>query len=244
VSDVADYFLFELQRGYCDYYATAFAVLARLNGLPTRFALGYAPGSWDPTAQAWTVTAADAHAWPEVYFPQVGWVRFEPTAYEALPVRRGTLEAAAPGVSPTPPAAPEMPAGGLPAFLGDWRTGAGLGALALIIGATVLAVRVRRARRRDPWLALLLWGERAGRPLQQGETTLEYGAALAALAKSRAERTPAAARVVQREVAAFSDAVSRAHYAPARARPAAVEQAVGVWHRLRAYLPKIARSSP
>ena len=243
VSDVADFFLFDLQRGYCDYYATAFAVLARLNGLPTRFALGYAPGSWDPGAQAWTITAADAHAWPEVYFPQVGWVRFEPTGYVALPVRRGAGDLAAASVSPTPPAAPDLPAP-FAAFLWDWRTGAGLGALALSAAATVLAVRVRRERRRDPWLALLLWGERAGRPLQPGETALEYGAALAALAKSRAERTPDAARVVQREVAAFSAAVSRAHYAPARARPAAVEQAVGVWRRLRAYLPKIARSSP
>ena len=167
----------------------------------------------------------------------MGWVRFEPTAAQALPVRRGTLELAAARVSPTPPAAPEMPA----AFGWDWRYGAGLGALALVGAAAALAVRVRRERRRDPWLALLLWGERAGRPLQAGETALEYGAALAALARSRAERTPDAARVVQREVAAFSDAVSRAHYAPAPARPAAAEQAVTLWRRLRAYLPKIAR---
>ena len=79
LSDVADYFLFDLQRGYCDYYATAFVVLARLAGLPTRFVTGFAPGNWSMNEQLWIVTEADAHSWPEVYFPEVGWVPFEPT---------------------------------------------------------------------------------------------------------------------------------------------------------------------
>ena len=77
VTDVADYFLFDLQRGYCDYYATAFIVLARLNGLPARFATGYAIGSWNDDEGEWTITEAQAHSWPEVYFPQAGWVPFE-----------------------------------------------------------------------------------------------------------------------------------------------------------------------
>ena len=80
VTDVADFFLFDLQRGYCDYYATAFVVLARAIGLPARFATGFAPGNWSLTAQAWTVTEAEAHSWPEVYFPDRGWIPFEPTA--------------------------------------------------------------------------------------------------------------------------------------------------------------------
>lgn len=78
--EIADYFLFELQRGYCDYYATAMVVLARAAGLPARLVVGYARGTWQPDAQSWLVTAAEAHSWVEVYFPGDGWVVFEPTA--------------------------------------------------------------------------------------------------------------------------------------------------------------------
>jgi transglutaminase-like putative cysteine protease len=77
--DVADYFLFDLRKGYCDYYATAMVVLARSSGLPARFVSGYASGTYDaPTAQ-YVVRALDAHSWPEIYFPEIGWVEFEPT---------------------------------------------------------------------------------------------------------------------------------------------------------------------
>ncbi|MCB0125609.1 MAG: transglutaminase domain-containing protein, partial [Caldilineaceae bacterium] len=80
VIDIADYFLFELQRGYCDYYATAFIVLARAVGIPARFATGYAVGYWNPNEAAFIVTESEAHSWPEVYFPDYGWIPFEPTA--------------------------------------------------------------------------------------------------------------------------------------------------------------------
>ena len=83
--DLVDWFLFDLRLGYCDYYATAFVVLARLNGLPTRFVIGYAQGEWDPAAQVYRITERDAHSWPEVYFPGVGWVPFEPTAIRVVP---------------------------------------------------------------------------------------------------------------------------------------------------------------
>ena len=78
--DVADYFLFDLKRGYCDYYATAMAVMDRAVGIPTRFVIGYARGTYDPETARYIVTEADAHAWVEVYFPTIGWVEFEPTA--------------------------------------------------------------------------------------------------------------------------------------------------------------------
>lgn len=77
--DIADYFLFDLQEGYCDYYATSMVVLARAAGLPARMAVGYVAGSYDPMNARYIVTEADAHAWPEIYFPEYGWVRFEPT---------------------------------------------------------------------------------------------------------------------------------------------------------------------
>lgn len=78
--DIVEYFLFDLQRGYCDYYATSMVVLARSVGLPTRLAVGYAEGRYDPDDRTYFVTGMDAHSWPEIYFPGFGWVPFEPTA--------------------------------------------------------------------------------------------------------------------------------------------------------------------
>lgn len=78
--DVADYFLFDLKRGYCDYYATAMVVLARASGLPARFVSGYSSGSYDAPNAQYIVREMNAHSWVEVYFPQIGWIEFEPTA--------------------------------------------------------------------------------------------------------------------------------------------------------------------
>lgn len=77
--DVADYFLFDLRKGYCDYYATAMVVLARASGLPARFVSGYASGEYDAPNAQYVVRALHAHSWPEIYFPEIGWVEFEPT---------------------------------------------------------------------------------------------------------------------------------------------------------------------
>jgi transglutaminase-like putative cysteine protease len=77
--DVADYFLFELKRGYCDYYATAMVVLARASGLPARFVSGYAPGGYDAPNAQYVIREMNAHSWAEIYFPEIGWIEFEPT---------------------------------------------------------------------------------------------------------------------------------------------------------------------
>ena len=78
--DVADHFLFEVGKGYCDYYATAMVVLARSSGLPSRFVSGYSPGSYDAPNAQYVIRELNAHSWVEVYFPEIGWVEFEPTA--------------------------------------------------------------------------------------------------------------------------------------------------------------------
>jgi transglutaminase-like putative cysteine protease len=71
-------FLQKVRSGDCQQFSWAFAVLARLLGIPTRIAVGYTAGT-HVSGSTWRVTTADAHAWPEVYFPKAGWVRFEPT---------------------------------------------------------------------------------------------------------------------------------------------------------------------
>jgi transglutaminase-like putative cysteine protease len=86
--DVVDYFLFDLQRGYCDYFASAMVVMARSVGIPARLAVGYAMGGYDFQQGAYVVTERDAHAWPELYFPDYGWIPFEPTSGLA-PLERG-----------------------------------------------------------------------------------------------------------------------------------------------------------
>jgi len=73
-----DWFLFDLRRGFCNYYASAEVVLLRSLGIPARLAVGFASGKWE--RGRYLVRDKDAHAWPEVYFPGVGWVEFEPTA--------------------------------------------------------------------------------------------------------------------------------------------------------------------
>ncbi|HEX9108002.1 MAG TPA: transglutaminase-like domain-containing protein, partial [Longimicrobiales bacterium] len=77
--DIVDYFLFDLKKGYCDYFATAMAVLARTAGIPARLVVGYAPGQYDPAERTFTVRESDAHSWTELYFPGYGWVEFDST---------------------------------------------------------------------------------------------------------------------------------------------------------------------
>ena len=82
--DIVDYFLVDLQEGYCDYYATAMVVLARLAGLPARAVGGYAPVVPDPESGIYQITGANAHTWVEIYFSGIGWIEFEPTAAQSL----------------------------------------------------------------------------------------------------------------------------------------------------------------
>lgn len=65
------------RRGYCEQYASTMAVMARTLGIPSRVAIGYTQGDRD--GDEWVVRGRDAHAWPELWFEGVGWIRFEPT---------------------------------------------------------------------------------------------------------------------------------------------------------------------
>jgi transglutaminase-like putative cysteine protease len=79
-------FLFETRRGYCEQFAATFAALARSVGLPARVAVGFTPGiqdDHDPTL--FRVWGIHAHAWPEVYLGEYGWVPFEPTISRGPP---------------------------------------------------------------------------------------------------------------------------------------------------------------
>nr|KEP23438.1 hypothetical protein DA06_08585 [Georgenia sp. SUBG003] len=64
--------------GYCTQFASAMVMLAREAGIPARLAIGFLPGEREVDG-SYTVVAADAHAWPELYISGLGWTRFEPT---------------------------------------------------------------------------------------------------------------------------------------------------------------------
>lgn len=74
-----DFFLFDRKKGHCEYFASAFAVLARAVGIPVRQVNGFLGGEWNEYQGYVAVRAGDAHSWDEVYFPGVGWVTFDPT---------------------------------------------------------------------------------------------------------------------------------------------------------------------
>ena len=82
--DPLEYFLFDIQRGYCDYYASAMTTMLRSEGIPARTASGYAEGTFISETDTYLITEQDAHTWVEVYFPQYGWIEFEPTAGESI----------------------------------------------------------------------------------------------------------------------------------------------------------------
>lgn len=74
------------RQGYCEQFAGAFAAIGRALGWPTRVAVGFTPGAVDPADPGrFIVQGRHAHAWPEVYFPEVGWVPFEPTPGRGMP---------------------------------------------------------------------------------------------------------------------------------------------------------------
>ena len=75
--DVADALLFELEEAYCAYFAATMTVMLRNEGVPARYVVGYGTGEYEDGE--YVVRDRHAHAWVEVYFPDVGWVEFEPT---------------------------------------------------------------------------------------------------------------------------------------------------------------------
>jgi transglutaminase-like putative cysteine protease len=76
--NIADAFLFEMDAGYCTYYATTMVSMLRTQGIPARLVVGYTPGE-QVARDTWVARGLDSHAWVEVYFPEVGWIRFDPT---------------------------------------------------------------------------------------------------------------------------------------------------------------------
>lgn len=78
--DPVDEFLFGYKAGFCEHFSAAFVVLMRGAGVPARVVTGFAGGTRNRLGDYWIVRRMDAHAWAEVWLPQRGWVRVDPTA--------------------------------------------------------------------------------------------------------------------------------------------------------------------
>ncbi|MBV9229090.1 MAG: hypothetical protein JOZ18_07235 [Chloroflexi bacterium] len=75
------WFLFRSDnKGFCNYFASAMAIMARTLGIPARVAAGYTNGSYDGKRHLRVIYGSDAHSWTQVYFAGYGWINFEPSA--------------------------------------------------------------------------------------------------------------------------------------------------------------------
>jgi hypothetical protein len=79
VRDPLARFLFEEKKGYCEYFASAMAVMLRSLGVPSRVVTGFQSGYFNSVSGMTVLRASDAHAWVEGWFPDRGWVTFDPT---------------------------------------------------------------------------------------------------------------------------------------------------------------------
>lgn len=239
--DPVDYFLFDLHKGYCDYYASAMVVLARASGVPARLVVGYVGGSYDPQEAVYTVREADAHSWVEVYFPQVGWVEFEPTAGQP------GFERYATGEEPRPFNLPEEEDDSS-ARLARWLKGISwllpwAGAALLLGGLGVGLYRFAREQG-DPRPAAIRRIGRVYRALQTrglrhlgarppaSQTPLEYAAALKKAASVRLQKTDGLAGDIETIAELYQRSVFSEH-APGKNEARQAERA---WARLRKQL--------
>ena len=143
-------FLLQDRRGYCEQFASAMAMMARVVGIPSRVSVGFLPGEQDQ--EGWTVSIRDMHAWPELYFANYGWVRFEPTpasvtgSAPAWTVQNRDSAGSDPSANPSSePSADEVSPGTAPSTVPsqqptDLGPGAGAGWGRTLIGAVVVLV--------------------------------------------------------------------------------------------------------
>jgi protein-glutamine gamma-glutamyltransferase len=101
-------FLLDAKSGYCQQYSGAMALLLRMGGVPARVATGFTSGALDRKADEYVVRDLDAHSWVEVWYPQIGWVTFDPTP-AAAPPRAQPDEAGTATGTPSTPRAPLLP---------------------------------------------------------------------------------------------------------------------------------------
>jgi hypothetical protein len=249
------YFLNTTKTGYCEYFATAMGDMLRLLGIPTRLVNGYGPGTYDSKTFDNVVRADDAHTWVEAYFPNYGWIPFEPTADTSgvyQPVQRGGTavnpcvsdrQCTGPGTSGAGPGDGSVgrvvggqigggPRGGGPAGIafrvpdaGTLTKIAGI-VLALLLIALAAAARYLRPRTvMKVWKRTLVLARLAGADSRAGETPLELGRRLS-------RNFPEATEPIR----ALADGFVVCAYAPSEVAETARPTVMEAWTALRPML--------
>jgi transglutaminase-like putative cysteine protease len=234
--DAVDWFLFRTRRGFCEHIASAMIVLLRAAGIPARIVTGYAPGDRNPFTGYFEVRQSDAHAWVEVWYPDVGWVPYDPTFGVPLAdmswgsfVGQDVLAAVARVIGDVvPPSVRRAIASSLHAVahaVANVGSAWPLAVIAIACLGVIWAMRRRRGPRseRPPdeigraYEDLLDVLGRAGLPREPSATPAEV--------LTRAEADLATPRELVRSATVVVRTFERARYAPAHERPGADEVA-------------------
>jgi transglutaminase-like putative cysteine protease len=201
-----------MRRGYCEYYASTMAVLLRASGVPARIAYGFLPSERDQGLEV--VGGAAMHWWVEVYFPDIGWIEFDPTGGsvgQVTAIPSGSLSPATPRPSLAPATAPaertfdpndplftppDQPTTSVLPFLAI--------GLILVVGIVALAMAAIRRTPSKPMHPDQAWGSlgrlaaRFGLGPRPSQTVYEYAGALGdAVPTARVELTTIARAKVE-----------------------------------------------
>lgn len=233
----------EQREGYCIHFASAFALMARTLHMPTRIVVGYLPGAAttdfsEGSGTVYSVSSSLLHAWPEVYFENVGWVQFEPTAGLGVPTSFSPASSlpgdpddpagATPGATPTPTSSASANPNDLlnprdEALPGTPLAGANplpaLSVVLLILLVLTLPFLVREVRRRQLTAAGRAGDAAAAWTIVQ-DAAIDVGIAVPASESPRgfAQRLVEQHGVSADDMESLVLAIERASYAPSETR--------------------------
>jgi protein-glutamine gamma-glutamyltransferase len=234
-------FLLLNRLGYCQQFAGSMAMLLRMGGVPARVATGFTTGSYDAATKRWLVSDVDAHAWVEAWFPDYGWITFDPTpaaaparggraAIDSGDIRGGTgglnqlggRNPAAASAAATGPAGVHSGSGLSPVLI------AMLGVLAVLLLLAVVSWSRSGGLDADGLLAELERAlSRSGRPIADGVT-------LAALERRFRTSPQAAAYIRTLRMARFGGDGELPTLGQRRALRAQLRAGLGLWGAVRA----------
>jgi hypothetical protein len=229
-------FLLHDKLGYCQQFSGAMALLLRMGGVPARVAAGFSSGTYNADTHEFVVRDYDAHAWVEAWFPQYGWVPFDPTP-GAAPARGGHVAipagAVTGGPGPTPPRRNQdvqTRSGPVPASAAGTPAPVYLAVAVLLViaaFAAAAAVRLGAAGGDRPLAELERALARAGRPLAPGTTLAQL--------EHRVRSSPDAAGYVRAlRMARYGGVAEMPTAAQRRALRARLAEGLGWSGRLRA----------
>jgi transglutaminase-like putative cysteine protease len=242
--DVVDYFLFDLKKGYCDYFASAMVVMARAAGLPARLVVGYSRGTYDSANDRYVISEAEAHSWPEVYFAGVGWVPFEPTSGRKE-ITRSETPLEFPG-DPAYVVEAESLMGGIKPLFGSWPLTFVVVVIGLIwFGMVWITVDEWLLKRLTPagmtarlYERLYRHGRGLGAPAKKEDTPYDFATSLrrqlASLAGNSVGRK--SMRQARGEVRSLANLYTRSQFGSQALTDDEKTRALSIWQRLRRQL--------